>query len=511
MDSEEETFYDEFDSGNESRRADDAYDDDDDDVLVEAESSNSTKRQTEMDEYPFEVLSTDEIVDRMVDSIRQVNIIMDIPETTARILLSHFKWDKEMLMDSFYGGDQDKLFAEAHLINPFRKPAVVNGPEITSPRSTSDADTEECEICFMVVPSPMMTGLECGHRFCTQCLVQHLTTKIMDQGIGQSISCAAHGCDILVDDATVMRLIRDSKVKLRYQRLITNNFVACSRLLRWCPSPGCNNAIKVHFMESRPVTCKCSHTFCIGCGENCHEPIKCDLLRKWTRSYNGIQSFNWISINTKDCPKCNAPIQKIDGCNFIVCRNIHCDAEFCWECLRLTNSHFHCSDRPKNVQKEAEKANAEKEAKYVRDQKLFYSSRYMNHKQSLKFEEELYDYVERKMKELQPHDVPWCDVNFLKETVDILLQCRQTLIYTYVFAYYARKNNQFLIFEENQRDLEIATKILLGYLKRDITPENVADIGTKLSDKCIYCDKRRKVLVEHVHEGYEKNWWEFTE
>lgn len=71
----------------------------------------------------------------------------------------------------------------------------------------------------------MMTGLECGHKFCTQCWGEYLTTKIMEEGLGQSISCAAHGCDIIVDDVTVMKLVNDSRVKLKYQHLITNSFV----------------------------------------------------------------------------------------------------------------------------------------------------------------------------------------------------------------------------------------------------------------------------------------------
>lgn len=70
-----------------------------------------------------------------------------------------------------------------------------------------------------------MTGLECGHRFCTGCWGEYLTTKIMEEGVGQTIACAAHACDILVDDASVMRLVKDSKVKLKYQHLITNSFV----------------------------------------------------------------------------------------------------------------------------------------------------------------------------------------------------------------------------------------------------------------------------------------------
>lgn len=47
----------------------------------------------------------------------------------------------------------------------------------------------------------------------------------MEEGLGQTISCAAHGCDILVDDATVMNLVKDSKVRLKYQQIITNSFV----------------------------------------------------------------------------------------------------------------------------------------------------------------------------------------------------------------------------------------------------------------------------------------------
>lgn len=74
----------------------------------------------------------------------------------------------------------------------------------------------------------MMTGLECGHKFCITCWGEYLTTKIMEEGLGQSIACAAHGCDILVDDVTVMKLVSDPRVKLKYQHLITNSFVEVS-------------------------------------------------------------------------------------------------------------------------------------------------------------------------------------------------------------------------------------------------------------------------------------------
>lgn len=128
----------------------------------------------------------------------------------------------------------------------------------------------------------------------------------------------------------------------------------------------------------------------------------------------------------------------------------------------------------------------------------------MNHMQSLRFENKLYAAIKAKMEEMQQHNMSWIEVReqffsrvrpnhkfikifhqvqFLKKAVDILCQCRQTLMYTYVFAYYLRKNNQSLIFEDNQRDLETATEKLSEYLERDITSENLADIKQKVQDK----------------------------
>lgn len=73
MDSEEETLYDDVDSGNESSG-------DDVDFAMEVESHSTREKQTELDEYPFEVLSTEEIVQHMVDCIKEVNNVVEVKE-----------------------------------------------------------------------------------------------------------------------------------------------------------------------------------------------------------------------------------------------------------------------------------------------------------------------------------------------------------------------------------------------------------------------------------------------
>lgn len=71
----------------------------------------------------------------------------------------------------------------------------------------------------------------------------------------------------------------------------------------------------------------------------------------------------------------------------------------------------------------------------------------------------------------------------MKKAVDILCQCRQTLMYTHAFAYYLEKNNQSIIFETNQSDLEMATEKLSEYLEREMTSEELLDIKQKVIDK----------------------------
>ena len=63
----------------------------------------------------MKVLSTEDIVAHMVESIKEVNNVTQIPTTTIRILLNHFKWDKEKLMERFYSDDQEEMFKAAQV------------------------------------------------------------------------------------------------------------------------------------------------------------------------------------------------------------------------------------------------------------------------------------------------------------------------------------------------------------------------------------------------------------
>ena len=207
------------------------------------------------------VLSPDRIVSYMVECMNEVNEVIKLPLTTVRLLLHHFRWDKEKLMVRFYDPDhQEELFRQAHIINPFKKSSSGQAQSVTSqytPRRQGSATRNPsnaltCVICCSVKSVNEITGLECGHSFCIDCWRQYLKIKIMDEGIGQTIPCPAK-CDILVDDKLVLDLIDESSVRQKYQHLITNSFVECNRNMRWCPGLNCNNAVKAPYCDVAKV------------------------------------------------------------------------------------------------------------------------------------------------------------------------------------------------------------------------------------------------------------------
>jgi hypothetical protein len=89
-------------------------------ALLAAAASRSKRNVDLDDEFKYEVLTPDKIVQHMIECIKEVNQVLELPPTTTRILLHHFRWDKEKLMERFYDGDQDRLFKEAHIVSPFK-------------------------------------------------------------------------------------------------------------------------------------------------------------------------------------------------------------------------------------------------------------------------------------------------------------------------------------------------------------------------------------------------------
>jgi ariadne-1 len=140
---------------------------------------------------------------------------------------------------------------------------------------------------------------------------------------------------------------------------------------------------------------------------------------------------------------------------------------------------------------------------------LHYYNRFANHEQSAKLDRELYNTTEKKMEEMQQtSDLSWIEVQFLKKAVDILVQCRMTLKWTYAFAFYLKRDNETEIFEDNQRDLEVAVEQLSELLEKPIEPDKISELKQQVLNKTVYVGSRREVLLGDTAKGLLENRWE---
>jgi len=484
--------------------------DDDVDLIGSLNEEDLDPEDVSESGYDFKILKPDEIMEDMMKAVREVHEVTQIPMTTVRILLHYFQWNQDKVISRYFSENPEAMFAEAGVLVPVSDEVPFN------PDPSSAGEETFCEVCYLSLPmADMICLIQCGHVFCKQCWTDYFCFKINDDGSSLAFKCQMPGCQVLVDDQTVISLIK-GQTKVRYQQLVTNSFVQCNRLLKWCPSPTCTNAIQVLYVEAGLIRCSCSHTFCFACVERWHDPLNCDLLKKWLKKCaDDSETAHWMTAHTKVCPKCETRIEKNGGCNHMTCLNRSCGHHFCWVCLGEWRDHdyYKCTHYKEDTDKDT-KAN---QSKLVLERYLFHYERYANHEKSLKFNHELYATTEEKMEVMQSKGMYYNDVQYLKKAVDVLCETRRALMYTYAFAFSVTKNTQREIFEDNQRDLEEAIEQLtelceskLDLDDQDITLATLVDLKQKIQNKYKYCDGRRTKLVKHIQEGYENNWWKYS-
>ncbi|VDM38487.1 unnamed protein product [Toxocara canis] len=398
-----------------------------------------------------QVLEPEQVANEMNIIMEDVAAIVRLPPTVCRLLLHHYKWNKESLLERnsrfvmytatclevctvtepIYGAfghfrfyespDPDAFFADANVVSPFKS------------RRRAENAHELVDTCSICCNRAILTGLLCGHRFCYPCWDAYLSTKIMEEGRAY-VACPQLNCPIVVDDEKTLALIKSDTVKKRYRHLIINSFVEVT-------------------------------------------------------------------------------IEKDGGCNHMTCKNAACKMEFCWMCLGPWEPHgsswYSCNRFDDTLAKQAR--DAQERSRAALQRYLHYYNRFMNHQQSLKLESKLYATVKNKMEMMQQANMSWIEVQFLRKAVDVLSECRRTLMYTYAFAFYLQKDNQSVIFEDNQRDLELATEQLSEFLERDLNHENLVTLKQKVQDKYRYVEQRRNTLLKHCAEGVERDFWRFTQ
>ncbi|KZC14008.1 PREDICTED: E3 ubiquitin-protein ligase RNF14-like [Dufourea novaeangliae] len=231
-----------------------------------------------------------------------------------------------------------------------------------------------CKICFVDKIGEHCTQfLPCTHVFCNDCISGYLEVRIKDGNV-QNICCPEEKCSSEATPAQIKDLV-SSELFAKYDSILLNATLDTMMDIVYCPRRNCQYPVSREPNEQMANCPVCQYAFCIYCKMVYHgiEPCKVysaethDLVIEYQEASNdrklqmeqrygkkqlqtlveNIMSEDWIKTNSQKCPKCNAAIEKSDGCNKMVCWR--CDTFFCWLCGAILNrgapyEHYQNSD-----------------------------------------------------------------------------------------------------------------------------------------------------------------------
>eukprot|EP01061_Rhynchopus_euleeides_P014301 TRINITY_DN24823_c0_g1_i1.p1 TRINITY_DN24823_c0_g1~~TRINITY_DN24823_c0_g1_i1.p1 ORF type:complete len:555 (+),score=210.59 TRINITY_DN24823_c0_g1_i1:175-1839(+) len=484
---------------------DDEVEDEDSGAMFEIESAINTRVSSSRTD---ESLTRQALLQRHKATVAQVVELLHISEGAARLLLRHFKWDRDRLQERFF--EDCTVLCERTGIACYTDPIVYAGSE-----------TITCEICYDDYTGRSAAAIgACNHFICVDCYGQYLAHALSERGRDAlCITCPARQCkwvctlDLVIPvlEAAVLQkpfTDRNAKLVARYRELLDNSYVDDNPACQWCPAPGCDKAVHLtqaglaligkaggasvppdaaatqqaslfHSVKSihnggandvrlkRPliVTCLCGNVFCFVCGEAGHTPAKCYMVQSWLqKAKDESETVNWLMANTKPCPGCQTPIEKNEGCNHITCRS--CGYNFCWVCEQEWQKHgsnwYTCNFySQEEADSEEDKRNA---ARAELKRYIFYYTRYHNHDKSKRLERKILEQAERSMLQRTTTE-KLHQVEYLSESANQLISARNTLKYSYIYAYHLRDGKEKSLFEYNQAQVEQSTESLSRMLE----------------------------------------------
>ena len=183
----------------------------------------------------------------------------------------------------------------------------------------------------------------CNIKLCSLCLLTHIITNIQ---YGQAkIQCPS--CSEEINPNSILYNNELSlTIRERYQQILARNLSENQQTcIKLCPH--CNfitildeNDSRIRDRKSRRtrqewIHCQeCEKDWCWSCYAPAHENQSCQQFKK-----NHTQLDLWAKArrldnnnqrNAQRCPKCSIYIEKIDGCDHMLCTK--CNSKFCYRC-----------------------------------------------------------------------------------------------------------------------------------------------------------------------------------
>lgn len=325
-----------------------------------------------------------------------------------------------------------------------------------------------CSICFCEIEKDDSISLKCNHNFCKECYVEYINNKLLTEPMNiLNTPCPLNGCNLYLTRTIYRKCITEKKMQKIFAKGVVFNFIKTNKNIKVCPNPGCKYSIKVQENSPKEIKCKCGHIFCFSCLEESHIPCNCEMRKQWIllgeelykkygqkididekKNLKHLDAFAWIYDNTKQCPNCDTPIEKNQGCNHMTCRKEAggCGYEFCWNCLCDWDNHQYCYNKGSKKEKQIK---GNKQLVNQLERFIIYFKEWKTQQKISEFIENLKDKVDDYKEELSEKNILDEDLIFLDEALDLIINTNRYLKYIFIFGYYLKGDANITLFEYN--------------------------------------------------------------
>ena len=230
----------------------------------------------------------------------------------------------------------------------------------------------DCGVCFTTKSGVNCVAFPtCKHVYCKECVASYFEIQIKEGSV-RALTCPEEKCDTQADPELVKSLV-SSETFEKYDRFLLKVTLECMTDIVYCPRTSCQFPVLKEHEQSMGRCPQCNFVFCIICKRTYHGVANChvsgtELLKLREQYLNGTDeekallekrygkkklqqaveehfSETWLETFSKKCPTCETNIQKIDGCNKMMCYK--CRENFCWLCgrgLPAADPYAHFSD-----------------------------------------------------------------------------------------------------------------------------------------------------------------------
>ncbi|KRX10469.1 hypothetical protein PPERSA_08771 [Pseudocohnilembus persalinus] len=387
----------------------------------------------------------------------------------------------------------------------------------------------ECMICFD--DSSKGVELPCGNIYCEQCVASHIESKIQNKEV--FFKCMEEDCNYMFQYSLINKVLDETKmdhVHKLYQLNLSRLYAEECKGIKWCPGVDCEYCIQDEYQQYTNVQCKNGHKFCFKCRLPAwHKPCPCKLVDDWNNKNNqNTLDEKWIQANTKKCPHCSRAIQRSLGCDFMRCAPPGgCGKAFCYVCMKPITENEHMNHASCKLKSDKDSQAQAKD--YLAKVQTYFDNVKTCETVQKKAQEILDLELEEKRNTLyQKIGVSLQETQFLVEAFNNLIDSRDALKYSYIFAFQqfqmeGKMQNSQNLFENFQKNFSEHCETLAMTLEnelnqfiedisgfKDVQENGISDpnkineffqLKQKITAKYQAIDKSKRQMIEAVENG----------